>query len=111
MYGNVAAIGTIRDYYKSSPAKNPTGPDSGDNRVVRGGAWAGPAGLPCSDIATATRPGYRGHHWFPSGQDQLTPTSFTLLPPGALFCFEIYTPPWHIILMCCQFLYINCSIN
>jgi len=27
------------NYYKSSPAKNPMGPDSGDNRVVRGGAW------------------------------------------------------------------------
>jgi len=26
-------------YYKSSPAKNPTGPSTGNNRVLRGGAW------------------------------------------------------------------------
>lgn len=28
------------DYYKHSPASNPLGPDSGLERVVRGGAWA-----------------------------------------------------------------------
>jgi eukaryotic-like serine/threonine-protein kinase len=28
------------DYYESSPASNPLGPDSGQERVVRGGAWA-----------------------------------------------------------------------
>jgi len=27
------------DYYKKSPAKNPTGPDSGTDRVLRGGSW------------------------------------------------------------------------
>lgn len=27
------------NYYKNSPAKNPAGPDSGDNRVVRGGSF------------------------------------------------------------------------
>lgn len=27
------------DYYASSPANNPTGPDSGIQRVLRGGAW------------------------------------------------------------------------
>ena len=27
------------DYYSISPERNPEGPDSGENRVVRGGAW------------------------------------------------------------------------
>ena len=32
------------DYYKKSPAKNPTGPDSGTDRVLRGGSWSGGSG-------------------------------------------------------------------
>jgi sulfatase modifying factor 1 len=28
-----------RDYYKQSPAKDPTGPTSGSSRVLRGGSW------------------------------------------------------------------------
>jgi len=28
-----------KDYYAKSPAKNPTGPDKGEFRVLRGGAW------------------------------------------------------------------------
>ena len=27
------------NYYAHSPARNPTGPDSGDLRVLRGGSW------------------------------------------------------------------------
>jgi serine/threonine-protein kinase len=29
------------DYYKSAPARNPTGPRSGTKRILRGGSWAG----------------------------------------------------------------------
>ena len=28
-----------RDYYKTSPRRNPTGPATGDRRAIRGGAW------------------------------------------------------------------------
>ncbi len=42
MVGNVAewvADWFASDYYHVSPAENPAGPASGDQRVVRGGAW------------------------------------------------------------------------
>ncbi len=29
-----------RDYYQQSPEKNPSGPATGDKRVIRGGSWA-----------------------------------------------------------------------
>jgi formylglycine-generating enzyme required for sulfatase activity len=32
------------DYYKKSPKKNPTGPESGTGRVLRGGGWGNNAG-------------------------------------------------------------------
>ncbi len=39
-----------RDYYQVSPARNPQGPDSGDERGIRGGSFDfyGPAGLSCA---------------------------------------------------------------
>jgi formylglycine-generating enzyme required for sulfatase activity len=39
------------DYYKQSPAKDPTGPTSGGWRVMRGGSW--------TDRAGNTRSAYR----------------------------------------------------
>ncbi|RKX32944.1 MAG: formylglycine-generating enzyme family protein [Candidatus Zixiibacteriota bacterium] len=42
MIGNVwewTADWYAPDYYLNSPASNPSGPDSGDNRVARGGSW------------------------------------------------------------------------
>lgn len=29
-----------RDYYKTSPPRNPKGPETGDYKVIRGGAWS-----------------------------------------------------------------------
>jgi formylglycine-generating enzyme required for sulfatase activity len=34
------------DYYKTGPLQNPTGPRTGDYKVIRGGSWgSGPEGL------------------------------------------------------------------
>jgi len=41
------------DYYKQSPAKDPTGPNSGSSRVLRGGSWR-------LDFANGTRSACRG---------------------------------------------------
>ena len=54
MHGNVAEWCTdyySEDYYTSSPEKNPSGPDIGKLRVIRGGAW--------NSTLNACRSGYR----------------------------------------------------
>ncbi len=43
-----------KDYYKSSPSRNPRGPDEGEYRVVRGGAWISDGG----SLRSANRIGY-----------------------------------------------------
>jgi formylglycine-generating enzyme required for sulfatase activity len=56
-----------KDYYKSTPAKNPTGPVAGEKHVVRGGSWTNfdPIYFRCSNRSvafpdyTAIRLGFR----------------------------------------------------
>lgn len=50
-----------KDYYKSSPAKDPRGPSSGKHRVLRGGAFCYlPSNLRCAD-RFRNRPSFRSH--------------------------------------------------
>jgi formylglycine-generating enzyme required for sulfatase activity len=49
-------------YYQSSPSINPTGPDTGEYRTVRGGSW--------HDIADGQRAAYRG--WTNPGDTDIT---------------------------------------
>ncbi|MCJ7581232.1 MAG: formylglycine-generating enzyme family protein [Candidatus Aminicenantes bacterium] len=54
MHGNVAEWCSdyySEDYYTNSPEKNPSGPDAGELRVLRGGAW--------NSTLNACRSGYR----------------------------------------------------
>jgi formylglycine-generating enzyme required for sulfatase activity len=48
--------------YSENPESDPSGPESGSNRVVRGGSWG--------DGADFCRSAYRGY-WHPSGRDDL----------------------------------------
>ena len=47
------------DYYEKSPGKNPTGPDSGSYRVVRGGSWDFSADFVRCAIRDDSDPAYR----------------------------------------------------
>ena len=48
------------DYYKTSPSQNPTGPPTGDSKVIRGGSWgSGPEGLRSAERETHL-PSFRG---------------------------------------------------
>jgi hypothetical protein len=50
------------EYYKNAPKENPTGPDGGTDRVMRGGGWNEYAGsLRCSS-RDHFRPSLRGHN-------------------------------------------------
>jgi len=63
MHGNVwewVQDWYAEDYYESSPRENPTGPESGSNRIIRGGGWIGGAGYCRSAVRFRNVPGYRG---------------------------------------------------
>ena len=49
------------DYYKESPKENPKGPESGSDRVIRGGGWRGDAGYCRSACRDSDVPGRRDH--------------------------------------------------
>jgi formylglycine-generating enzyme required for sulfatase activity/predicted MPP superfamily phosphohydrolase len=48
------------DYYKQSPLKNPSGPNCGSNRVIRGGSWGSAAGDCAAAYRSCGHPGGRG---------------------------------------------------
>ena len=43
------------EYYAKSPVDDPTGPDSGDGRVLRGGSWRSGRAAPVPPLATGPR--------------------------------------------------------
>ena len=51
-----------RSYYTSESQTNPTGPDSGSNRVWRGGSWAGDARACRVSNRSSKDPTYRGNY-------------------------------------------------
>ena len=46
------------DYYQESPEKNPKGPETGDNKVLRGGSWDSDADQCRSSFRYNEVPGY-----------------------------------------------------
>jgi formylglycine-generating enzyme required for sulfatase activity len=57
-------------YYKNSPLKNPAGPNSGSNRVIRGGSWSVMArGLRCATRGGSGRSNRGGDLGFRLRQD------------------------------------------
>jgi formylglycine-generating enzyme required for sulfatase activity len=50
------------DYYAKSPRENPTGPDAGDRRILRGGSCEGGGAESRSAIRAHLAPSHRGDH-------------------------------------------------
>ena len=48
-----------REYYSKSPASNPTGPETGTYKVVRGGAWSDPSARITTFFRNWVRPNQR----------------------------------------------------
>lgn len=60
LYGNVSEWCNDRyaeNYYRDSPDKDPVGPDQGDKRVLRGGAWNSSADACRASFRQADVPG------------------------------------------------------
>ncbi len=60
------------EYYKNSPENDPTGPETGSSRVLRGGSWFIGAGVCRSAGRSRGGPGFRGRD-----------TGFRLVLPGS----------------------------
>ncbi|WP_157368576.1 SUMF1/EgtB/PvdO family nonheme iron enzyme [Zavarzinella formosa] len=58
-----------REFYGQSPREDPTGPDTGEERVIRGGSWAD-----CPDVCTVSFRNSMCHINGVRGRTHLTPT-------------------------------------
>lgn len=65
------------DYYASSPARNPTGPESGTTKVIRGGGWDVPQTIPVT--------------WL---REQFIPPTFAGSPVTGFRCAATTPPGW-----------------
>ena len=52
------------NYYSSSPAKNPPGPDTGSYRVLRGGSWTFNTNVLRVAVRNRNRPAFRNYNGF-----------------------------------------------
>jgi formylglycine-generating enzyme required for sulfatase activity len=68
------------EYYMASPARNPTGPATGDTKVLRGGGWDVPQTIPVT--------------WL---REQFIPPEFAGSPVTGFRCAATTSPGWHTV--------------